>query len=92
MAGSIATFDVVVTALTLLAISLITLSVYRLYLHPLANVPGPNFAALTSWHELWYDCFQGGGGQHAFKMREMHDRYGRYTPSIRICGTGLISE
>lgn len=77
MAHSIAAFDAVVAALIFFALFLLTRSVYRLYLHPLANVPGPRLAALTSWHELWYDCFHGGGGQHAFKMREMHDRYGR---------------
>ncbi|OAG00677.1 putative cytochrome P450 [Paraphaeosphaeria sporulosa] len=81
MMGSIAAFDVVVATLFLIALFLLTASVYRLYLHPLANVPGPKLAALTSLHELWYDCFQGGGGQHAFKMREMHDIYG---PIIRI--------
>ncbi|KAL5388568.1 hypothetical protein PMIN06_009066 [Paraphaeosphaeria minitans] len=81
MAGSIVDFEATIAAILLIALCLLTLSVYRLYLHPLANVPGPKLAALTSWHELWYDCFQGGGGQHAFKMREMHDIYG---PIIRI--------
>jgi hypothetical protein len=92
MAGSITTFDVVVVALPIFAFFLVALSVYRLYLHPLASVPGPKLAALTSWHEL---CFYGGGGQHAFKMREMHDHYGKYAPlfpSIILGGTGLISE
>ena len=79
MANPITTFDVVVAALLLFASFLLTLSVYRLYLHPLAQVPGSKLAALSSWHELWYDCFHGGGGQHAFKMREMHDIYGTYT-------------
>lgn len=78
MAGSIGDFDVGIATLLLLALFLLARSVYRLYLHPLANVPGPKLAALTSWHEGWYDCFQGGGGQHAFRMREMHDLYGKY--------------
>lgn len=70
--------DVILAALLLVTLYLLTRSVYRLYFHPLASVPGPKLAALTSWHEVWYDCFQRGGGQHAFKMREMHDIYGEF--------------
>lgn len=62
--------------LALTVLSLLSWAVYTLFLHPLAKVPGPKLAALTSLHELYYDCIQGGGGQHAFKMREMHDIYG----------------
>jgi hypothetical protein len=57
-------------------LALLWLAIYRLFLHPLAKVPGPKLAAFTSWHEFYYDCIKGGGGQHAFKMREMHDTYG----------------
>lgn len=78
MEGSLTTFDIIAAAIILLTLPLLIRSTYRLYLHPLANVPGPKLAALTSLHELWYDCFQGGGGQHAFKMREMHDTYGKF--------------
>lgn len=78
MVDTITTSDVLVTASLLIASFVIARSVYRLYLHPLANVPGPKLAALTSWYELWYDCFKEGGGQYAFKMREMHDAYGNY--------------
>ncbi|PVH97057.1 putative cytochrome P450 [Periconia macrospinosa] len=81
MAGLVAASDVFLVALIFIATYLFARSFYRLYFHPLATVPGPKLAALTSWHELWYDCFQGGGGQHAFKMRAMHDTYG---PLIRI--------
>ena len=52
------------------------LAVYRLFLHPLAQVPGPKLAALTAGYEAYYDCFKNGGGQFAFKIRELHDRYG----------------
>lgn len=90
MAGSIITSDVAITAVFCVALFVLARSVYRLYLHPLARVPGPRLAALTSWHELWYDCFQGGGGQHAFKIREMHDQYGKYRGSSECKVFGRI--
>ena len=61
---------------TIIIVSFLYLAIYRLFLHPLAGVPGPKLAALTSFHEFYYDCIVGGGGQHAFKMREMHETYG----------------
>jgi hypothetical protein len=76
-----ATDAVSVVALALFATSaLFTLwvVVYRLVLHPLAKVPGPKLAALTAGHEFYYDCIKDGGGQHAFKLREMHERYGTH--------------
>lgn len=78
MAVDIAISGVVVAGLLLAILLVSARSIYRLFLHPLADVPGPRLAALTSLHEFWYDCLKNRGGQHAFKLREMHDRYGRY--------------
>ena len=64
----------ILSALILAAVGL--LAIYRLFFHPLRKVPGPKLAAITSLHEFYYDCIKSGGGQHAFKMREMHERYG----------------
>ena len=50
--------------------------VYRLYLHPLAGVPGPKLAALTSWYEFYYDCVL--GGKYCFKIDELHKQYGEF--------------
>jgi hypothetical protein len=62
--------------LLLAVLSYILLS--RLYFHPLAKIPGPKLAALTSLHEFYYDCLKGKGGFHAFKIREMHEEYGEF--------------
>ena len=48
--------------------------VYRLFLSPLAAIPGPKLAALTSWFELYYDVVL--PGQYVFKIKEMHKQYG----------------
>jgi hypothetical protein len=50
-------------------------TVYRLYFHPLANIPGPKIAAATGLYEIWHDAIR--GGQYSFVIRSMHDRYGK---------------
>ncbi|KAI1208540.1 cytochrome P450 [Annulohypoxylon truncatum] len=59
---------------SLLPISLI---IYRLYLHPLANIPGPRLAAITS---LWY-VYQVRKGRMTVLYRDLHKKYG---PAVRI--------
>ncbi|KAI1451312.1 cytochrome P450 [Annulohypoxylon moriforme] len=55
----------------------ISLIVYRLYLHPLAKVPGPRLAAITS---LWY-VYQVRKGRMTILYTDLHKKYG---PAVRI--------
>ena len=48
--------------------------IYRLFFHPLANVPGPRLAAATWLYEIYYDLVQ--GGQFVFQVRKLHEKYG----------------
>ncbi|CAE7185156.1 hypothetical protein P3342_008311 [Pyrenophora teres f. teres] len=57
----------------------ISLGLYRLTLHPLAKIPGPKIAALTSWYECYYDVWL--GGQYFRTIAKMHQKYG---PIVRI--------
>lgn len=59
-------------------LSLSAVAVYRLYLHPLAGVPGPKICALTRLYEFWWDCPM--VGQFFRRVDEMHDRYGMSAP------------
>lgn len=57
------------------------LAVYRLYLSPLAKIPGPKLAALSFWYECYYDVIL--PGRYTWKLEELHNTYGkRDTPSL----------
>ncbi|KAL5041487.1 hypothetical protein BDW71DRAFT_217824 [Aspergillus fruticulosus] len=58
---------------------LLGLVIYRLWLSPLANFPGPKLAAATLWYETYYDVFR--WGHYTFEIAEMHKKYG---PIVRI--------
>lgn len=64
-----------VGTVVILIIYCISLAVYRLYLHPLARIPGPKIAALTVWYEFYHDGIK--RGQYTFKIQQMHERYGQ---------------
>ncbi|CAF9920936.1 MAG: hypothetical protein HETSPECPRED_004387 [Heterodermia speciosa] len=54
-------------------------SIYRLYFHPLAKVPGPKLAALTLWYEFYHDFIR--KGKYLWVIGDMHAKYG---PIVRI--------
>ncbi|KAL4941989.1 hypothetical protein BDV06DRAFT_235709 [Aspergillus oleicola] len=58
---------------------LISIAFFRLFLHPLANFPGPRLAALTSWYEFYYNVLK--GGRFLWEIERLHQRYG---PVVRI--------
>ena len=48
----------------------------RLFLSPLAHIPGPKLAALTSWYEFYYDVVK--PGKFVWKIKDLHAEYGGY--------------
>lgn len=60
-------------ALTVIGATLIYTAIYRLYFHPLANVPGPWFARITKW---WL-VLQVRQGRCNIFMPQLHKQYGR---------------
>lgn len=59
---------------SLAAVYMTALAVYRLYLSPLAKIPGPKIAALTSWYNAYHDLVR--GGQYVWTTEEIHRKYG----------------
>lgn len=60
-----------------LAIYLLGLAIYRLYLTPSAKFPGPRLAALCYWYEFYYDVWPH-EGQYTWKIRDLHEKYGSF--------------
>ncbi|KAH9906974.1 cytochrome P450 [Xylariomycetidae sp. FL2044] len=66
-------------AISLLAVYLLTLIFYRLYLDPLSSFPGPKLVAIARYYEAYFDVVK--GGQYTFKIADLHKEYG---PIVRI--------
>lgn len=49
-------------------------TIYRLYLSPLARVPGPMLAALTGCYEMYYDLVE--KARFPWIIVELHQKYG----------------
>lgn len=57
-------------------------TVYRLFFHPLAHIPGPWLAAVTTLYEDYYDVVK--PGRFVFKIKQLHARYGNAYISTNI--------
>lgn len=68
---------------------ILSLVVYRLYLHPLAKIPGPKLAAATSWYEFYYDVV--GRGVFCWEIKRMHDEYGTLLRMNQTCVPGNMT-
>lgn len=56
-------------------IQFIGISFYRLYFHPLANVPGPLLAKITYLYSFYYNFLC--GGRLYLKIEELHKKHGK---------------
>jgi hypothetical protein len=66
-----------VTATAIWLAYVVALVIYRLYFHPLAKFPGPKYAAVSRWHEYYYDVHL--KGKFIFYIEGLHKQYGTAT-------------
>ena len=70
---------------------LLGLVIYRLYFHPLAKFPGPKYAAISCWHEFYYEVVK--KGKFTFKVQELHKQYGLSPPrSMHLSTEGNVGS
>lgn len=74
--------QLVQTVLLVSCLSLIVGGIRRLFLHPLAHIPGPRLAALTWWYEFYFDGIR--PGKYVFKIQELHKQYGISQGILRL--------
>ena len=72
-------FSESVLFLGIVFLSSLTLVVYRLCFHPLAQYPGPRLAAATKWYEFYFDVIKRPGGLFMHEIERMHKIYGGFT-------------
>lgn len=58
------------------------LVIYRLYFHPLAGFPGPKYAAISRWHEYYYDVHL--QGKFIFYIKSLHEKYGMLDSQLSL--------
>jgi hypothetical protein len=63
------------TSFVFVVIYAVTRCIYNLFMHPLRKIPGPKLAGICSIYDFYYDVVK--GGTYLWKIREMHDRYGK---------------
>ncbi|KAL9570062.1 hypothetical protein ACKAV7_005783, partial [Fusarium commune] len=68
-----------IVSLGLFTIYWLCMVFYRLFLHPLRNVPGPKIAAATSWYEFYQDVIL--DGHYIKDYPRLHEKYG---PIVRM--------
>ena len=78
-------------ALVVCCIAIFSYTVYgitwRLYLSPIAKIPGSKLAAATFWYEFYFDVVK--GGQYVFEIERMHELHGKY---LLIVLSGVATE
>lgn len=77
LAGIFLAVDMMPTFIGLAVVFLALRAIYRLYFHPLAKIPGPKLAAISSLPEFYYDVIR--DGRYLWQVEKMHKKYGMST-------------
>jgi cytochrome P450 len=82
--SAINTSESILVLLTCVLAYSISLTIYRLYFHPLCKFPGHKLAAATRWYEFYHDVIH--KGCYIWQIEAMHKQYG---PIVRVTPDGL---
>lgn len=65
--------SLLVVILTAFLVPLVTMSVFRLYIHPLRKIPGQRLAAMSKAYGFYFNYIQEGG--YSKKFKGLHEKY-----------------
>lgn len=78
------------SVLLLWPLYVVVLVVCRLYLSPIAHIPGPRLAAVTWWYEAYYEIVL--SGRYSFHIDKLHDIYGSSFSSIYLSDKSVTKK
>lgn len=55
-------------------------ALYNVYLHPLAQVPGPKLAAVTSLYKTYFNATN--GSKFYLQIQKLHEEFGTMVPFL----------
>jgi hypothetical protein len=58
---------------------------YNIYLHPLARVPGPRLAVITSLYKTYFNATD--GSKFYLQIQKLHEEFGEMAPVPLLLGT-----
>lgn len=67
---------IALAATALFLVRFVATIVYRLFFHPLAEIPGPKLAAITWNYERYYDLWI--GAKFWEQIGKLHEQYGKF--------------
>lgn len=73
--------QLLISVLLCAAVNVIGVAVYRIFFHPLAHIPGPLLAGVTSLYCYWYNSR---GGRFYLQIQRLHEQYGTLPTNTRI--------
>lgn len=79
----IGVFTIIWLPLVSVGLYALCLTLYRLFLSPLAKFPGPKLAALTRKYESYYEAIE--NYEYLWKIKQMHQKYGELFEKFGDC-------
>lgn len=66
------TFYILAAGVVSLTVAILVKAIYRVYFHPLAHIPGPLLAKLSSAYAYYYNF----NARYYLQIQKLHEQYG----------------
>lgn len=73
-------FYILVAGVLSIIVAILAKSIYRVYFHPLAHIPGPLLAKISSGYAYYYNFRD---ARFYLQIQRLHEQYGAYNITRR---------